>query len=122
MPIPGRLRDLPLEADTVVVNFLNADSDKHARFMVRRLKRARQALRVGVVFWSEASAAGKDELAARAEDINADFVALGMSDAVIGALADAKAVPLRTVRRLVRRPPRRAPPRILEEARSGAAG
>ena len=48
------IRRLELDAvDTVVVGFLNRDSVKHARFLVRRLKRARPALRVGIVFWSK---------------------------------------------------------------------
>ncbi len=52
---PAGIRRLELDAvDTVVVGFLNRDSVKHARFLVRRLKRARPALRVGIVFWSEA--------------------------------------------------------------------
>jgi len=119
--IPGRLSNLQLDVDTVVMTFLNADSNKHARFMVRRLKRARSGLRVGIVFWSAAGVtAGKEELAARAEEINADFVALGMTDAVLGALSDEPAVPLRSVRRLVRRPPRRTQPRIVAQAGSSA--
>ncbi|MCC2689734.1 MAG: transporter permease, partial [Rhizobiaceae bacterium] len=31
--IPGRLGNLPLDAETVVITFLNADSNNHARFM-----------------------------------------------------------------------------------------
>ncbi|RVC77344.1 AI-2E family transporter, partial [Mesorhizobium sp. M4A.F.Ca.ET.022.05.2.1] len=51
---PGGVRHLELDGiDTVVIGFLNRDSVKHARFLVRRLKRRRPKLRVGIVFWSE---------------------------------------------------------------------
>ncbi|TGT14730.1 AI-2E family transporter, partial [Mesorhizobium sp. M4B.F.Ca.ET.172.01.1.1] len=43
---PGGIRRLELDTvDTVVVGFLNPDSIKHARFLVRRLKRTKAALR-----------------------------------------------------------------------------
>ncbi|TIV02553.1 MAG: AI-2E family transporter, partial [Mesorhizobium sp.] len=74
---PASIRRLELDAvDTVVAGFLNRDSVKHARFLVRRLKRAKSALRVGIVFWSED---GDDKKTAveLANDINADFVAYG---------------------------------------------
>jgi hypothetical protein len=52
---PAGIRRLELETiDTIVVGFLNRDSLKHARFLVRRLKRAKAGLRIGIVFWSDA--------------------------------------------------------------------
>ena len=72
----------------MVVGFLNRDSVKHARFLVRRLKRAKAALRVGIVFWSETGNDDKEAAAKLAQDINADFVAHGMVDAVTGALSN----------------------------------
>ena len=107
---PAGIRHLELDAvDTVVVGFLNRDSVKHARFLVRRLKRARPALRVGVVFWSETGDDDKEAAAKLAGDINADFVAHGMVDAVLGALSDEPPVALKLAakRRLRRRPPAR---------------
>lgn len=53
--------------------------------MVRRLKPARRALRVGVVIWTstdKAIAAVK-----RSAAIGCDFLAHSMADAVVGALA-----------------------------------
>lgn len=104
---PASIRRLDLAAvDTVVVGFLNRDSVKHARFLVRRLKRARPALRVGIAFWSEAGNDDSQAAAALAGDINADFVAHSIADAVRGALSSAPPVALKLTakRRLRRRP------------------
>ncbi|WP_287187139.1 AI-2E family transporter [Mesorhizobium sp.] len=103
---PTGIRRLELDAvDTVVVGFLNRDSVKHARFLVRRLKRARSALRVGIVFWSKDGDDKKSEVEL-ANDINADFVAFGMVEAVLGALSSDPPVALKVAakRRMRRRP------------------
>lgn len=102
---PGRIRRLELDAvDTVVVGFLNRDSVKHGRFLVRRLKRAKPRLRVGVVLWSEPDSDNQEADARLANEINADFVAHGMVGAVIGALSSAPPVALKTTaRRRMRR-------------------
>ncbi|ESY92382.1 AI-2E family transporter [Mesorhizobium sp. LNHC209A00] len=95
---PANIRRLELETiDTVVVGFLNRDSIKHARFLVRRLKRAKAALRVGIVFWSQAANEDKEAAAKLARDINADFVAHGMVDAVVGALSNEPPIALKLV-------------------------
>ncbi|AGB45601.1 putative permease [Mesorhizobium australicum WSM2073] len=95
---PANIRRLELETiDTVVVGFLNRDSIKHARFLVRRLKRAKAALRVGIVFWSQAANEDKEEAEKLARDINADFVAHGMVDAVVGALSNEPPIALKLV-------------------------
>nr|WP_306283200.1 AI-2E family transporter [Mesorhizobium sp. LMG17149] len=95
---PASIRRLELETvDTVVVGFLNRDSVKHARFLVRRLKRAKAALRVGIVFWSEAGSEDKETADKLARDLNADFVAHGMVDAVLGALSNEPPVALKLV-------------------------
>jgi predicted PurR-regulated permease PerM len=95
---PANIRRLELETiDTVVVGFLNRDSVKHARFLVRRLKRAKAALRVGIVFWSETAAEDKETAAKLAHDMNADFVAHGMVDAVLGALSNEPPVALKLI-------------------------
>ncbi|MFC3636169.1 AI-2E family transporter [Camelimonas fluminis] len=82
----GRL-ELPLdETDTVVIAYLNVASAAHARQTVRRLKRARPALRVGVfVPLDEAD----PPLPFDAPAIYADFIATRLRDAVRLALADA---------------------------------
>jgi hypothetical protein len=116
---PAGIRRLERETiDTVVVGFLNRDSLKHARFLVRRLKRAKAGLRIGIVFWSDAEQgdAGQ-ERQALAADISADFVAHGMVNAVLGA--PAPAVPLKVVSK--RRDRRRPAPRKRVPAQATAA-
>ncbi|QPC95174.1 AI-2E family transporter [Mesorhizobium sp. INR15] len=95
---PAAIRRLELgQVGTVVVGFLNRDSLNHARFLVRRLKRAKATLRVGIVFWSEAGdEKATDELAS---SINADFVAHGMIGAVVGALSNDPPVAVKAVKR-----------------------
>lgn len=110
---PASIRRLELDAvDTVVVGFLNRDSVKHARFLVRRLKRVKRALRVGIVFWSE-DGDDKNTAVELANDINADFVAYGMVEAVLGALSSDPPVALKIAakRRMRRRlrPAKKAP-------------
>ncbi|MER9894773.1 AI-2E family transporter [Mesorhizobium sp. M0119] len=102
---PGSIRRLELDAvDTVVVGFLNRDSVKHGRFLVRRLKRAKPRLRVGIVLWSEADSDNQEADARLANEISADFVAHGMVGAVLGALSSAPPVALKTTaKRRVRR-------------------
>ena len=92
---PARLRRLKTDGvDTIVVCFLNRDSINHGRFLVRRLKRIRSGLRVGIVLWSDPDQAGSArpdqdrEITAR---LGADFVAFSLADAIAGALdADVK--------------------------------
>jgi predicted PurR-regulated permease PerM len=80
-----RLGSLDLAGvDCIVIGFLNASSETHARYMVRRLKRVRRGLRVGIVFWTTAVDTGED--VKRGVAIGCDFVAHSMTDAVEGAL------------------------------------
>lgn len=90
-----RLTDI----DTVVIAFLNAGSKAHARQAVRRLKRQKPSLRVGIVM---PGIDGERESAVAAEDIDADFVATGIADAVQCALSDADAVAIRVTKRIGR--------------------
>lgn len=95
---PSTIRRLELGGvDTVVVGFLNQDSVKHARFLVRRLKRAKADLRVGIALWFKFDGADKEDADNMAKDISADFVASGMVQAALGALASAPPVPLKIV-------------------------
>jgi len=74
-------------AHSVVIGFLNVQSVAHARYMVRRIKRA-HSLRVGVVFWMQGEDAMSDiKLGAT---IGGDFVAHNMWEAAEGALSDEK--------------------------------
>ena len=105
---PSRIRDLDLAgAHSVVIGFLNVHSTVHARYMVRRIKRARTSLRVGVVFWMQSEEAVDD--AKLTATIGSDFVAHNMWAAVAGALSDeqpkgikSKAAKLPTRKRRVR--------------------
>lgn len=104
---PLVIRRLDLEAiDAVVIGFLNRQSTRHARFMVRRLKRIKAKLRVGIVFWSEVGNGDVEAAAELAATLNADFVAFGMVDAVTGALSKKAAVTLKPAHRR-RQPARR---------------
>ncbi|QND68693.1 AI-2E family transporter [Mesorhizobium loti] len=116
---PASIRRLELETvDTVVVGFLNRDSVKHARFLVRRLKRAKAALRVGIVFWSETGTEDKETAAKLAHDMNADFVAHGMVDAVVGALSHEPPVALQLIAKRRMRRQRAAPKKVAAAAAS----
>jgi hypothetical protein len=104
---PSAVRRLDLETtDCVVIGFLNRQSTQHARFIVRRLKRLKGKLRVGIVFWSEVGNADKAAAADLAATLNADFVAFGMVDAVTGALSRKAPVALKPAHRR-RQPARR---------------
>ncbi|MER8479558.1 AI-2E family transporter [Mesorhizobium sp. M1163] len=110
---PGSIRRLELDAiDTAVVGFLSRNSVKHGRFLVRRLKRAKPRLRVGIVLWSEPDSDNQEAAAKLANEINADFVAHGMVGAVLGALSSNPPVALKTTAK--RRMRRLAPARKKE--------
>nr|WP_245264752.1 AI-2E family transporter [Aquamicrobium defluvii] len=99
--LEGRaISSLPLaKVDTVVVAFLNAASLAHARHAVRRLKRARPGLRVGILM-----PRAEGEKSIEAASISADFVAGSIAEAVKEGLDDKPAVKLKaTTARLTRR-------------------
>jgi predicted PurR-regulated permease PerM len=101
------IRRLDLAAvDCVVIGFLNRQSTKHGRFMVRRLKRIKPKLRVGIVLWSEVGNDDAERAAELAATMNADFAAFGMVEAVTGALSKRAAVTLKPAHRR-RQPARR---------------
>ena len=90
---PTRIRALDLNGvHAVVIGFLNAKSVPQARYAVRRLKRSRSSLRVGVVFWARAEALSDLKLSAT---INCDFVAHTIPQAIAGALSDDATVRLK---------------------------
>lgn len=68
--------------DTVVISVLNNEQIAHARHIVRRLKRMKRGLRVGLFMPGGADATFK------AEDFNADFMGRTVADVVTGALSD----------------------------------
>lgn len=77
--------DLVPEGSTaIVICFLNDESSKHARVLVRRFKRLHPTLRVGAVLWSE------DLEGRKAPQLSGvDFIASSLNEAVRDALSDA---------------------------------
>ena len=114
----GNIKRLELDSvHSVVIGYLNRDSVAQARYVVRRLKRARGALRVGVVFFG-LPADQFDEAKLR-EAIRCDFVARSLTEAVAGALSEEKAVSVRPAppRPIAKRRPRqRAKPKPKQAA------
>ncbi len=107
----GALRSLPLDGvDTVVATFLNGNSKAHARHLVRRLKRLKGDLRVGVYM---PMANGTDGPEIAADELNADFVAVSMHAAVSAGLGTQRAVQLKAApKRLASRPRGTRKPRL----------
>ena len=87
--------------DTVVFTFLNGNSKTHARSLVRRLKRLKPGLRVGLFV---PLANGQDNPRLTLEDTNADFITLTLADTVRSALTETGPVPLMTITRKLGRP------------------
>ncbi|WP_342587888.1 AI-2E family transporter [Rhizobium sp. AC44/96] len=93
-------------ADTAIITFLNGNSMSHARQIIRRLKRQKPGLRVGVMM---PTANGQAYPQIEADDVNAGFVCTTMSDAIKGALTDTgPARPEVAVKKLARPRVRRA--------------
>ncbi|WP_062228064.1 AI-2E family transporter [Aureimonas frigidaquae] len=88
-----RIQALPsVKADAIVVVYLNPRSLPQARQVVRRLKRMRPNIRIGLLVPD----AAEDRGAAMSPDTtNADFVAGSIAQAIGEALSDTSAIPLR---------------------------
>jgi len=87
--------------ETAVVVFLNGNSKSHARLVVRRMKRIKPSLRVGILI---PAANGKDHARIDAADVNADFIAGSLSDAVRSSLDNSVPIALKVVVRKLGRP------------------
>lgn len=93
---------LAVEAvDTVVVSFLNGNSKSHARQTVRRLKRIKPALRVGILV---PAANGQNYAQINAAEISADFVATSLAEAARLALTRTAPTELVVASRKIARP------------------
>lgn len=94
----ANIRKLKTDAvDAIIVCFLNQDSIKHARFVVRRLKRVNTRARVGIVIWDTSAddAAGQRKTDTSKEQVpGADFVASDMTSVAIEALTKRPSLPL----------------------------
>lgn len=106
--LPGRNFNMLLAegTDTVLVTFLNGNSKSHARQIVRRLKRSRPALRVGILM---PMADGQRSRQIEPDEIDADFVAPTLTQAVRNALGSSSSVMVRHVTRKLARPRTRPP-------------
>lgn len=92
---PGAIRELPSAGrNAILVSFLNQDSLRHAKFIVRRLKRIAPMSRIGIVLWRE-NGVPRTELI---EELQADFVVSAIADSVREALSEELARPLKAVR------------------------
>lgn len=87
--------------DTAVVSFLNGNSKSHARQIIRRLKRIKPAMRVGILI---PTANGQIYAQIDAADISADFITTSLNEAVKFALTQTKPRELVVVARKVGRP------------------
>ncbi|TCN33045.1 putative PurR-regulated permease PerM [Sinorhizobium americanum] len=97
---PGTIRALPLQGrNAILVNFLDQESLRHAKFIVRRLKRIAPIARIGIVLWREDGAPSAELV----EELQADFVVSAISDAVREALSEEVARPLKAVRAKIAR-------------------
>jgi len=96
---------LPVDGvDTAIVTYLNGNSKSRARQMIRRLKRLKPALRVGVLI---PTANGQDFAQIDPKEIDADFVAITITQAARSGLTSSAAVSLKAVVRKIAR--RRSP-------------
>lgn len=83
---PGRIRNLTVDdVETIVIVFLNPQSVQNARYVTRRLKRARPSIRVGILIWNDATRA--PEPAKLGAEIGSGFVAGTFAEAAAQALA-----------------------------------
>ena len=81
-----------MKAFEILKHAVVLDGKPLARQVVRRLKRARPKLRVGIFL--PGRAIGEEEASSIAKTISADFVTATLSGAVIAGLAEAPAVRL----------------------------
>ncbi len=107
---------LPLEGvDTVIVTFLNGNSKSRARQIVRRLKRLKPSLRVGILI---PTANGQDYPRIEPPEIDADFVSSSITQAAQFGLTPSAPVGVKPVVRKIAR--RRTPSRVASKASASA--
>ncbi|MCA1408446.1 AI-2E family transporter [Ensifer sp. IC3342] len=95
----SNIRTLALEGrSAAIIGFLNQDSRRHAKFIVRRLKRLTPAARIGVAFWRENREGASDGKAQLIEELQADFVAFSIVDAARESLSEGEARPIKAAR------------------------
>jgi len=93
---PGNIRSLAVEGrNAIVVAFLDRESTRHAKFIVRRLKRVAPQARIGVALWQESRQPETEADARLADELQADFLVSAMVEAVREALSDEAPRPLK---------------------------
>lgn len=96
---PANLRALDISGrDTLIICFLDQQAARHARFAVRRLRRLRSSLRIGVVLWHDPNEARSVDREAMREEMQADFVACTMIEAVVEGLSEIDPTPLKAAK------------------------
>src|SRR5690606_34979145 len=112
------ITQLPLESiQTVVISYLNAASSAQARYAVRRLKRMRPALRVGLFMPDAPMEDDSVPGVPSAGSIGADFLAHTIAEAAENGFADTKPVKIKATGK--RRAPKRASRARAKPATSG---
>ncbi len=102
---------LPLEGvDTVIVTFLNGNSKSRARQTVRRLKRLKPSLRVGILI---PTANGQDFPRIEPLEIDADFISSSITQAAEFGLTPSAPVSVKVVARKIAR--KRSQPKVQSE-------
>ncbi len=81
-----------------MICFLDRRAARHARFAVRRLRRLQPSLRIGVVLWYDPGEARSVDREALREEMQADFVACTMIEAVVEGLSEREPKPLKTAK------------------------
>ncbi|MBZ7927530.1 AI-2E family transporter (plasmid) [Ensifer adhaerens] len=103
---PQKIRELPIDGrHAIVLAALDRESMRHAKFLVRRLKRLAPASRVGIVLWQDLHQTDASKNALLVEETQADFVVSAIADAIREALSAEPPQPVkfphpRTARRL----------------------
>lgn len=100
---PVRLKTLDISGrDTLMICFLDRQAARHARFAVRRLRRLHPSVRIGVVLWHDPGEARSVDREALREEIQADFVACTMLEAVVEGLSKTEPKLLKVAKKPVR--------------------
>jgi predicted PurR-regulated permease PerM len=83
---PQKIKELPIEGrHAIVLTALDRESMRHAKFLVRRLKRLAPGARVGIVLWQDLDEHEPGKFIV--EETQADFVVSAITDAIREALS-----------------------------------
>ncbi|MBQ0709819.1 MULTISPECIES: AI-2E family transporter [unclassified Ochrobactrum] len=97
---PANLKELDISGrDTLIICFLDQKAARGARFAVRRLRRLQPSVRIGVVLWHDPVEARSVDREALREEMQADFVACTMLEAVVEGLSEREPKPLKAAKK-----------------------